>query len=377
MRRFGLLRIGCGCAGFGFGVGAGVVTAFPLLRRNPRTIPCHSHSHSHDGHSFRTLLLAKARKKRPKGGRGKSKPDDDSEDGEPPVVVVAVPPVLREPAPTRTRRAAISLERGGPGRTPLNVLVAEVDDAPWWERTSNPYGARCWPSSLGVAQFLAKQPPSILQGRFVLELGCGTGLVSIVAAQCGATVLATDISNVALALTRQGWKDTCAAQQQPNNNSNNNNNNNNSNNAHSAAGGRMLSTRTFDLTSTDPLPGMPLGNKASNQGSSPDDVIMLDPPRGPIVVAGAMMYEAELAQALARRIVEAAALGAWVIIGDDDTGQREDGRDLFEAELRRGMVEETNLTWIKTTVKCKSLGWNEKQVQLLHINAPPDLLLLV
>ena len=102
----------------------------------------------------------------------------------------------------------------------------------------------------------------------------------------------------------------------------------------------------------------------------------------PIVIAGAMMYEAELAQALARRIMEAVTLGAWIIVGDDDTGQREDGRDHFEAELRRTMTTtmgttntntNLNLTWIKSTVQCKSLGWKEKQVQILHINPPPDL----
>src|SRR4051812_31654835 len=53
-----------------------------------------------------------------------------------------------------------------------------------------PYWARLWPSGLALADALATR--SDLAGRRVIELGCGLGLPSIVAARAGASVLATD-----------------------------------------------------------------------------------------------------------------------------------------------------------------------------------------
>jgi release factor glutamine methyltransferase len=52
-------------------------------------------------------------------------------------------------------------------------------------------------SSTGfVLEFLKEQP---LTGKTLLELGCGTALVSIIAAKSGANVLATDLSLAAIA----------------------------------------------------------------------------------------------------------------------------------------------------------------------------------
>jgi len=53
-----------------------------------------------------------------------------------------------------------------------------------------PFWARPWPSGLALARELAKRPPAA--GTKVLELGCGLGAPSIVAARSGAVVLATD-----------------------------------------------------------------------------------------------------------------------------------------------------------------------------------------
>jgi predicted nicotinamide N-methyase len=53
-----------------------------------------------------------------------------------------------------------------------------------------PYWATPWPSGAVLAGALAEDPPAA--GTRVLELGCGLGLSSIVAARAGATVLATD-----------------------------------------------------------------------------------------------------------------------------------------------------------------------------------------
>jgi predicted nicotinamide N-methyase len=59
-----------------------------------------------------------------------------------------------------------------------------------------PYWAEMWPSSIALARALA---PRSLGGRRVVELGCGLGLPSVVAALAGADVLATDWSPDALA----------------------------------------------------------------------------------------------------------------------------------------------------------------------------------
>jgi predicted nicotinamide N-methyase len=54
---------------------------------------------------------------------------------------------------------------------------------------SAPYWATAWPSGLALAEALTTRD---LAGRRVLELGCGLGLPSVVAAQRGASVVATD-----------------------------------------------------------------------------------------------------------------------------------------------------------------------------------------
>jgi predicted nicotinamide N-methyase len=58
-----------------------------------------------------------------------------------------------------------------------------------------PYWAELWPSGLDLARVVRRRD---LQGLRVLELGCGLGVPSIVAALGGAWVLATDWSPEAL-----------------------------------------------------------------------------------------------------------------------------------------------------------------------------------
>lgn len=55
-----------------------------------------------------------------------------------------------------------------------------------------PYWARPWPSGLALASWLAEEPALVAPGARVLELGCGLGAPSVVAARAGATVLVTD-----------------------------------------------------------------------------------------------------------------------------------------------------------------------------------------
>lgn len=63
-----------------------------------------------------------------------------------------------------------------------------------------PYWAELWPAARVLAEELARRD---LRGRRVLELGCGVGLPSVVAALGGADVLATDWAADALAVVRE------------------------------------------------------------------------------------------------------------------------------------------------------------------------------
>uniref|UniRef100_A0A3Q3QZ28 Uncharacterized protein n=1 Tax=Monopterus albus TaxID=43700 RepID=A0A3Q3QZ28_MONAL len=56
------------------------------------------------------------------------------------------------------------------------------------------YGAVMWPAALALCFFLDNNRETMnLQGKTVLELGAGTGLVAIVASLLGASVTATDL----------------------------------------------------------------------------------------------------------------------------------------------------------------------------------------
>ena len=69
------------------------------------------------------------------------------------------------------------------------VADALLDEEAFEHEEFLPYWAELWPSALALAQEVARQD---VEERRVLELGCGLGLPSIVAARGGAMVLATD-----------------------------------------------------------------------------------------------------------------------------------------------------------------------------------------
>lgn len=71
------------------------------------------------------------------------------------------------------------------------------DDGPVEWAPLLPYSWVLWRSGVALAADLEGEP---LAGRTVVELGCGLGLPSLVAARAGATVLATDEDPDALAL---------------------------------------------------------------------------------------------------------------------------------------------------------------------------------
>ena len=65
------------------------------------------------------------------------------------------------------------------------------------------YWVFCWASGQVLARFL-RDDPSWVAGKRVLDFGCGSGVVAIAAARCGAReVIACDIDPLALAATRR------------------------------------------------------------------------------------------------------------------------------------------------------------------------------
>ena len=163
-------------------------------------------------------------------------------------------------------------------------------------KKGDPYGAVLWPAAWAVARHLllsTQQSPKLpLQGLSILELGTGTGLVSLAAALGGADrVFATDYEDLALLLTRYA-----------------------ADNFHSSIS-PAIETCLVDLCDTTPLP--------------PAD----------IVVAADVMYEPQTGIALAHRVVEALDRGSRVIIGDSP-GRA--GRPNFLETLQQLGVEDAS-----------------------------------
>lgn len=82
----------------------------------------------------------------------------------------------------------------------LEALLAYIDPVTFAEDERLPYWAELWPSALALACYIMQHVS--LAGRQVLELGCGLGLVGVVAALQGARVLCTDYEADALAFAR-------------------------------------------------------------------------------------------------------------------------------------------------------------------------------
>jgi len=290
---------------------------------------------------------------RPRGGgrRGKQKKEDAVDDDENEIVKVSIP------APSKLRKIYHLFDRLQLNST-LRVCTVEIDDIEWWENADNdnPYGGKLWPSSLAISEFLVGM--GNLEGYDVLELGCGVGLVSIVAGESGAHVVASDISPTITKLCKVGWLETQKNRQKQAQGRKKDDDKQDDSLDGTNVNPGTLNTLIFDLFSASPLP---ISASSSNRK---------------VVIATAMMYDANLAAELAQRAFEACARGAWVILGDDDTGEREGGRQLFISELDK-LEEEKDVrfqrTWIGSVVKSKSMQWSEKNVKVLHLNAPQDI----
>lgn len=90
----------------------------------------------------------------------------------------------------------------------LDVLLEDIDPVTFAEDERLPYWAELWPSSVALAQHVVQRLE--VAGRRVLELGCGLGLVGVVAALRGGHVLCTDYEADALAFARyNAYRNAC------------------------------------------------------------------------------------------------------------------------------------------------------------------------
>lgn len=80
-----------------------------------------------------------------------------------------------------------------------NDLLDRLDVDEFNKDERLPYWAEIWPSSIALSEYLCSKD---IYGKSVLELGCGVGVVGIVAALEGAKVLMTDYEEDALKFTR-------------------------------------------------------------------------------------------------------------------------------------------------------------------------------
>lgn len=82
----------------------------------------------------------------------------------------------------------------------LDAMLDAIDAVTFAEDERLPYWAELWPSAIGLARYLDREMS--LRDKHVLELGCGLGLLGVVAARAGARVLCTDYEADALAFAR-------------------------------------------------------------------------------------------------------------------------------------------------------------------------------
>ncbi|CAJ1331614.1 unnamed protein product [Effrenium voratum] len=158
------------------------------------------------------------------------------------------------------------------GSMKLTVFEATPEDS------QDTYGSQLWPASVYLASRLLAMP---LAGTRVLELGCGNGLCSLVAAQLGADVLATDYRQLPLDLLQ----------------------------AACACCGASLQTRVLDFAA--PLP-RPLDVSTPKRAELPMPPAPL--PEHDLLLAADVGYSKALAWRLGQRCRESLERGARVMV---------------------------------------------------------------
>jgi len=115
------------------------------------------------------------------------------------------PDVLRQALSARYDLTTCLLPVGGRTLSLLvvrdtNKLLDAIDPAVFARDERLPYWAEIWPSSIELARYCLED--LALDGRSVLELGCGLGVSGIAAAMAGAQVTLSDYEEDALAFAR-------------------------------------------------------------------------------------------------------------------------------------------------------------------------------
>ncbi len=106
--------------------------------------------------------------------------------------------------PHGPRKTSVPLSRGTVGLwVPIgtDAMLDRLAEAPPDPDDKMPYWADLWPSAIAMAEAIDEGLIAV-EGRSVLELGAGLGLVSVVAARAGGRVRATDWDDDALAYIR-------------------------------------------------------------------------------------------------------------------------------------------------------------------------------
>lgn len=182
------------------------------------------------------------------------------------------------------------------------------DDSNLVLNSGDPYGAVLWPSAMAIAEHIlsrtndsSESPLLPLNDFTVLEIGAGTGLVSIAAALGGAReVIATDYESIPLTLLRYAATTL--------------------NGIDSVAHNKGEQTKHHGSTCTITTTVFDLRD------------LQRPLPPGNIVVAADILYEPLTGKAMAHRAVEALRRGSRFILGDSPGRP---GRESFLNELKR------------------------------------------
>ena len=154
-----------------------------------------------------------------------------------------------------------------------NWKVAESEDGKEGTTDSNPvyvlgsftYGANLWPACLAVSYKLYEDK-SFINGKSILDVGCGVGLASIVSAYCDAkSVIAADISPLTLKLMNEAMQELNLS--------------------------NIIDTLEFDLLNEN-----------------------IELPNTDIVLFADVLYSKQLGIGVAKRVYEAKCKGKWVIV---------------------------------------------------------------
>jgi predicted nicotinamide N-methyase len=87
----------------------------------------------------------------------------------------------------------------------IDKLIDAITDEEFQVDEQLPYWAEIWPSSIALSEYILENRDQF-SGKKILELGCGLGLVGIVASSVGGKVTFTDNDAHALRFTEENFR---------------------------------------------------------------------------------------------------------------------------------------------------------------------------